>query len=404
LPVRFIREFIKLESSGGVFLFVAAVLALVIANSPLYHYYLELFQLPFSVELGVLKLSKPFLLWINDGLMTIFFLLVGLEIKRELLEGELNSLAKASLPALAALGGMVVPACIYLFFNWGDSVALRGWAIPTATDIAFSLGILSLLGSRIPVSLKIYLTALAIFDDIGAIIIIAIFYTKKISLVLLGIAALLIIVLWILNRAKVVRYAPYFLVGTILWVCVLKSGVHATLAGIVLAFAIPIRDRNNQEVSPLRDLEHKLHPWVAFGVLPLFAFANAGVSFKGVSVSELLGPIPLGIAMGLFVGKQIGIWSATMLGIKAGVVQMPKAANGLSIYGISLIAGVGFTMSLFIGGLAFGGMGVSYAAHLRLGVIVGSLLSGLLGYLILRFVFKPMHYKKNMDVSQVSSS
>ncbi len=322
--------------------------------------------------------------------MTVFFLLVGLEIKREMFEGELNSFAKAALPAIAALGGMLIPAVIYVALNWGNSAALRGWAIPTATDIAFSLGILSLLRTRIPVAMKIFLMALAIFDDIGAIIVIAIFYTKHIYFILLLLGVGLIVVLFILNRLKVMSIIPYALVGIALWLCALKSGVHATLSGIVLAFAIPIRDSRKLDVSPLRNLEHKLHPWVAFGVLPLFAFANAGVSFAGIRFDELFSPVTLGIALGLFVGKQIGIGLASWLGIKLHIARMPHGGNWRGIYGISLVAGVGFTMSLFIGTLAFGSVGDTYPAMVRLGVLVGSFLSGILGYLVLRFAY-PRH-------------
>lgn len=391
LPVKALREFLQIESSGGAVLLAAAILALIIDNSPLHPYYQSLFQLPIAVHVGPLKLEKPLLLWINDGLMAIFFLLVGLEIKREMLEGELNSFSKSVLPALAAIGGMVVPALIYIYFNWSDKTALRGWAIPTATDIAFSLGILAILGKRVSPTLKIFLTALAIFDDVGAIVIIAVFYTKEISIILLFIALGLIIILFIFNRLRITHFAPYFLVGIILWICVLKSGVHATLSGIVLALAIPIRDPADLDLSPLRDLEHKLHPWVAFGVLPIFAFANAGIPFKGMSISDLFGSIPIGIALGLFVGKQVGIWGASMIGIRTGIARMPRGASALGIYGVSLIAGVGFTMSLFIGSLAFGQYGVTYAAQVRLGVMVGSFFSGLLGYLILRTVHNKLH-------------
>ena len=368
-------------------LFIAAVVAIVISNSPWQHYYDMLFSLPLSVHLGVIKLSKPLLLWINDGLMTIFFLLVGLEIKREMIEGELNRLVKAALPAIAAVGGMVVPALIYFYFNRGGTVALRGWAIPTATDIAFSLGILALLGSRLPVSLKIFLTALAIFDDIGAIIIIAVFYTTGISLPMLVAAGFFVVVLFVLNRFRVMSIVPYVLVGIALWICVLKSGVHATLAGIVLAFAIPIRNPKEKDDSPVRRLEHKLHPWVAFGVLPLFAFANAGISFSGLAWEDLLSPVTIGIAAGLFVGKQIGIFFISWVGIKCRIARMPHGANWRGIYGIGLVAGVGFTMSLFIGTLAFGDLGGHYPEMVRLGVIVGSFLSGLLGYVVLRLTF-----------------
>lgn len=392
MPFRTIREFIKLETSSGIILFITAVLAIVVDNSPLSTYYHTFFSLPLSIHLGVLNITKPLLLWVNDGFMTIFFLLVGLEVKREMFEGELSSLAKASMPVIAAVGGMLVPALIYIYFNMGNSVALQGWAIPTATDIAFSLGILALLGSRIPVGLKIYLTALAIFDDIGAIVIIAIFYTKTVSVAMLILAGFFVIVLFILNRLRVMLIAPYAVVGFLLWACVLKSGVHATLAGIILAFAIPIRDPTKEDSSPVRNLEHHLHPWVAFGILPLFAFANAGVSFKGLALSELLSPITLGIAAGLFIGKQIGIWCASWLGVKLGFARLPHGANWSGMYGIALIAGVGFTMSLFIGGLAFGRLGGTYPAMVRLGVILGSFLSGLLGYLVLRFSF-PRHEK-----------
>lgn len=383
MPVRTLREFIKLESSGGIILFAAAVLALIIDNTPLHAYYQAFFHVPLSFRIGAFHLEKPLLLWINDGLMAIFFLLVGLEVKREFLEGELNSKEKAILPGIAAVGGMLVPALIFVVFNFQHAENLRGWAIPTATDIAFSLGILAVLGKRIPLSLKVFLTALAIFDDVGAIVIIAIFYTSHISLMMLLIAVALIILLFVMNRLQVRHFAAYFIVGFALWVCVLKSGVHATLAGIILAFAIPIRDRKQTNISPLRRLEHMLHPWVAFGVLPIFAFANAGVSFWGLTRDAFIGALPLGIALGLFVGKQIGIWGASMLGIRLGIAEMPAGASGWGIYGIALVAGVGFTMSLFIGMLAFGESAHSYAAMVRVGVIVGSLLSGVLGYVIL---------------------
>ncbi|WP_304985506.1 Na+/H+ antiporter NhaA [Coxiella-like endosymbiont] len=385
MQVRTLREFLKLESSGGIVLFIAAVFALILENTPCRTYYEALFNVPLSIQLGPLQLTKPLLLWINDGLMTLFFLLVGLEIKREMFEGELNSLTKASLPAIAGLGGMVVPALIYIAFNWSDPISLRGWAIPAATDIAFSLGILSLLGNRLPIGLKIFLTALAIFDDIGAILIIAIFYTHHISLILLLSTSLLLGLLFLLNRLRVTTITAYILIGVALWFCVLKSGVHATLAGIVLAFAIPIRDRENPRISPLRNLEHKLHSLVAFGVLPVFAFLNAGVSFAGMGLDNLFSPVTWGIALGLFLGKQIGIWSASWLGIKAGWAHMPHGGNWRSLYGISLVAGVGFTMSLFIGTLAFGSVGQHYPAMVRLGVITGSFIAGISGYLILYF-------------------
>ena len=312
---------------------------------------------------------------------------MGLEIKREMFDGKFSSFSTASLPVIAGLGGMIAPPLIYIAFNWGDTTFSRGWAIPTATDIAFSLGILSLLGNRLPIGLKIFLTALAIFDDIGAIVIISIFYTNHISLVLLLSASLLLGLLFLLNRLHVTTVTAYILVGIVLWICVLKSGVHAALAGIALAFAIPICDRENPRVSPLRNVEHKLHSWVAFGVLPIFAFANAGISFSGMGLKNLFSSGTLGIALGLFLGKQIGIFSVCWFSIKSGWAHMPCGGNWRSLYGISLVAGVGFTMSLFIGSIAFSAIGQYYPAIVRLGVIVGSFFSGILGYLILYFTF-----------------
>lgn len=384
MPIKTIREFIKFEASGGIILFAAAVLALIFDNSPLRHYYEGFFDLPLGFHMGPLHLAKPLVLWINEGLMAIFFLLVGLEIKREIFEGELNSLSKVSLPAIAAIGGMAAPALVYVLFNHANAAAMHGWAIPTATDIAFALGILTLLGPRVPLTMKVFLTALAIFDDIGAIVIIAIFYTAKISLLSLGFASICLLLLFILNRAGVKRYTPYIIVGVLLWLAVMQSGVHATLAGVALAFAIPLKG-NGSKVSPLRKLEHGLHPWVAFGVLPIFAFANAGISFAGLHWQHLFTAIPLGIILGLFIGKQIGVFGATLLSIKCGLCKKPRGSSWLGIYGISLIAGVGFTMSLFIGMLAFDEVGTSYAPLVRFGVLSGSLLSGALGYLLLRF-------------------
>ncbi len=386
MPIRRFREFIKLESSAGVILFCTAVLALIIDNTPLHVYYHAFFQLPVSIQLGVLHLKKPLLLWINDGFMAIFFLLVGLEIKREIVEGELSTFSKSVLPAVAAIGGMVVPAIFYIACNYHDSYALRGWAIPAATDIAFSLGILALLGSRIPLSLKVFLTALAIIDDIGAIVVIAVFYSANISFIMLFIAACLIILLILMNYFRVVHISAYIIVGVALWICVLKSGVHATLAGIVVALAIPMFNNKKPSYSPLKSLEHTLHPWVAFGILPIFAFANAGVSFHGLHLDQLFSSVPMGIAGGLFIGKQLGIWGFTMLMVKLGWVKLPRGVSSLGIYGIALVAGVGFTMSLFIGSLAFGEANAQFAAYVRFGVLVGSIVSGILGYIVLHLV------------------
>ncbi len=395
MPFRTLREFIQLETAAGLILFLTAICALIIDNTAWSVYYESFFNTPLTLRLGVIDVTKSILLWINDGLMTIFFCLVGLEIKREIVEGELNSFAKASLPVIAAIGGMLFPAIIYVLFNYKSPHTLDGWAIPTATDIAFSLGILSLLRSRIPLPLKIFLTALAIFDDIGAIAIIAVFYTKHISVSLLLVSAGLVLLLFILNRLRVMSIIPYVIVGIFLWLCVLKSGVHATLSGIALAFVIPIRDRSKMDVSPLRRLEHRLHPWVAFGILPIFAFANAGVSFAGIHFDALLSPVTLGIALGLFLGKQLGISLVTWLSIKLRLARMPHGGTVWGMYGISLVAGVGFTMSLFIGTLAFRGGG-NYPALVRFGVIVGSSLSGMLGYLVLRLSYKPHEHHSLM--------
>ena len=381
-PAAFVREFVRIEASGGILLCIAAVFALLWANSPAGGLYLGLLETPVVVQIGALGIAKPLLLWINDGLMAIFFLLVGLEIKREILTGELSSPAKAALPAIAAVGGMAAPAAVYAAFNWGDPETLRGWAIPAATDIAFALGVLSLLGRRAPASLKIFLLALAILDDLGAIVIIALFYTADLSIgsLLLGGAGL--VGLAALNRAGVTRIAPYVLLGVFVWICVLKSGVHATLAGVALAFAIPLR--TGRDTSPLHRLEHMLHPWVTFGILPVFAFANAGVSLIGLSPADLLEPVPLGIALGLFLGKQIGVVGAAFMAVRLGWAGLPAGASWGQFYGVALLTGIGFTMSLFIGTLAF--PDPSYGAALRVGVLGGSVLAAIAGYLVLRLL------------------
>jgi NhaA family Na+:H+ antiporter len=375
--------FIRTEAASGAILLATAALALLAANSPLAGLYGALLDLPVGARVGALALQKPLLLWINDGLMAIFFLLVGLEIKRELIEGELSTRAQAALPCLAALGGMVVPALIYAAVNLGDPAALHGWAIPAATDIAFALGVLALLGSRIPASLKVFLAALAIIDDLGAIVIIAIFYSGALSAWSLGLAGGVMLCLLALNRAGVRSRAPYMLLGIALWLFVLKSGVHATLAGVAVALAIPIAE-DEAGRSPLRELEHLLHPWVAYLVMPAFAFANAGVSFSGITVAHLFAGVPLGIALGLFVVKQVGAFGAAWLAIRAGWARMPEGADWTMLYGACMLAGIGFTMSLFIGTLAFDL--ASFGAPVRLGVLTGSALSGIAGYLVLRFV------------------
>jgi NhaA family Na+:H+ antiporter len=383
-PFNKLREFLRLEAASGIILVVAAALAMALANSPLGAHYDAFFDIPVIMQVGDLSIAKPLLLWINDGLMAIFFLLVGLEIKREIREGELAARDQALLPCIAALGGMIVPAVIYAALNWGDAQQMRGWAIPTATDIAFALGVLTLLGSRVPVALKVFLTALAIIDDLGAIVIIALFYTHGLSLESLVLAAVALAVLLTLNLMKVVRVSVYVLVGIALWVFVLKSGVHATLAGVAIAMAIPMRNPKDPEQSPLIDLENKLHIWVAYGILPLFAFANAGVSLAGLSFASLFEALPLGIAIGLFLGKQVGVFGATWLAVKSGLSRMPEGTTWPQIYGAALLAGIGFTMSLFIGTLAFNAP--EQAAQVRLGVLGGSLTSAIVGYLFLRAV------------------
>lgn len=378
-----LNDFLDLESASGILLVFAAILAMVVANSPLAALYGSLIELPLGVRVGALEIEKPLLLWVNDGLMAVFFFLVGLELKREVLEGQLSDPKEIVLPALGALGGMLVPAAIYIWVNQGDSTALQGWAIPAATDIAFALAILALLGSRVPLSLKIFLVSVAIFDDVGAIVIIALFYTSDLSVAALVTAAACLPVLFLLNRRGVMEKTPYILIGLVIWVAVLKSGVHATLAGVVLAVFIPMRNQE-EEASPLHDIEHDLHTAVAFGILPVFAFANAGISLADLSVDSFLHPVPLGIIAGLFVGKQLGVFLFCLLGVLLGIARLPDGLRWAHIYGTALICGVGFTMSLFIGSLAFEETGVNLLFDERLGIIVGSLISGICGYLVLR--------------------
>lgn len=377
-----------MEAAGGIVLVIAAAVALLIANTPLfpfYDYVLNGIKFHFgfvSQENGFnLQLEKSILLWINDGLMALFFFLVGLEIKRELVEGELSTRDRALLPALAAIGGMVVPALIFWAINKDHSSNLSGWAIPSATDIAFALGVLALLGSKVPVSLKILLTAIAVIDDLGAIIVIALFYGHGLHPVPLYFAAAALAGLFMLNHRNVCSIPAYVILGVILWVSVLESGVHATLAGVVAALFVPTRDRRDPEYSPLKTLEHSLHPWIVFGVLPLFAFANAGVPFSGMGFHSLVDPVTLGIILGLFFGKQLGIFSVLFIAIKLGLSAKPAGTSWVQLYGVSILCGIGFTMSLFIGGLAYND--VEMQAAVRLGVLLGSVLSAGVGYLIL---------------------
>lgn len=384
----FISKFFRLESAGGILLMFAALLAIILANTPLRPLYALLIETPVEIRIGALEVAKPLLLWINDGLMAVFFFLVGLELKRELVEGELSDKRNIILPGLGAVGGMVIPALLYSYFNSGDPVAMKGWAIPAATDIAFALGILSLLGSRVPVSIKIFLTSLAIFDDIGAILIIAVFYTANISVEALVVVACCIPVLAFMNIRNTASKSMYILVGVIMWVATLKSGVHATLAGVVLAMFIPMKSADGSH-SPLKDMEHDLHFAVAFFVLPIFAFANAGISLEGVGIEQVMHNVPLGIALGLFVGKQIGVFGFCWLGVQLKLTSLPKGMNLGSLYGAAALCGVGFTMSLFIGSLAFEETSVNLLFDERLGIILGSLASGIIGYLVLNATLRP---------------
>jgi NhaA family Na+:H+ antiporter len=377
-----IGDFIRLESSAGILLLASAIVAMFVANSPVAHAYEALLNTPVAVQVGALAINKPLLLWINDGLMALFFLLVGLEIKREFLEGELSSAAQVVLPGMGALGGMIVPAAIYAWLNWGDQVAMDGWAIPVATDIAFALALLGTFGRRVPISLKVFLLTLAIFDDLAAIVIIAIFYSGDLSVGSLLFGAGVLAVALAMNRAGVMRTSSYIILGVVLWVAVLKSGVHATLAGVLIAFCIPMRDKSGR--SPLRDLENDLHGPVAYAILPIFAFANAGLSLSGMSPQDLAHPVTLGVVLGLFAGKPVGILLFVGLAAMLGFVRLPRGVTWLQVLGVAFACGIGFTMSLFIAGLAFEHGSGQYFAGDRLGIIVGSVLSAVVAYLLLQ--------------------
>ena len=393
MAIKRIKAFFEFEAAGGIVLALAAIAAMIIANTPLNVWYEAFIHAPVSIRIGEFGIAKDASHWINDGLMAIFFFLVGLELKREVLIGELSNVKQIILPAGAALGGMIMPAIIYLLFNFNEPEFWKGWAIPAATDIAFAIGILSLLGNRVPNSLKVFLVSIAIFDDIGAILIIALFYTSDLSLGSLAIAGLCIPFLYLLNRRNVTSITPYLLIGVIMWIAVLKSGIHATLAGVVLALFIPMFDRTDPEHSPLEELEHDLQNTVSFGILPLFAFANAGISLEGAGFAELFHSVPLGIAAGLFIGKQMGVMLMCWLIFKLGLSTMPNGMNFKQIYGAALLCGVGFTMSLFIGGLAFAGDTTLFDE--RLGIIMGSIVSGIAGYIMLKTTLKE-------DISSIS--
>jgi Na+:H+ antiporter, NhaA family len=392
-----IRRFLAMESAGGILLMLSAILAIICANTFFADLYDAFLHTKFTIGFGDdVKLSKELILWINDGLMAIFFFLVGMEIKREMVEGELSTLKKALLPFFAAAGGVTAPALIFLFINSGDSTTTQGWAIPTATDIAFALGLLALFGSRVPLSLKVFLTAVAVIDDLGAIVIIALFYTEDISLQSIGVSGTCFVILLLLNLRGVSRMTPYILVGLVMWVAVLKSGVHATIAGVVLGFMIPLSVKNASGESMLKSAEHTLHPWVAYFILPLFAFANAGINFDGMSMSMASDPVPLGIAAGLFFGKQIGIFTVCFTLIKLKLAKLPEDSTWLQFYGVCIMCGIGFTMSLFIGGLAFNS--TFLITETKIGVMAGSITSGIVGYIVLSIALKGGGSRSPYDV------
>jgi len=384
--MQLIRRFFAHEAAGGVLLIAAAAFALLLANSMFADAYRAFFAIEVEVRVAEFQVLKPLLLWINDGLMAIFFFTVGLELKREVLEGELSTPSQVALPAFAALGGMLVPALVYAWLNWGNAVAMRGWAIPTATDIAFALGVLLLLGKSVPNSLKLFLVTLAIVDDVGAIVIIALFYTVDLAPISLALAAACLAILFALNRFRVETVAPYLLVGALMWLSVLKSGVHATLAGVLLAMFIPISTRSG--TSPLRQLEQSLHATVAFAVLPLFALANCGVTLTGLGREALLAAVPLGVALGLIVGKPLGVLAFSAVAIALGLARLPARSNLAMFVGVACLTGIGFTMSLFIGSLAFEHADPAHAVDERIGILLGSVVSAFAGVAMIRLGLK----------------
>lgn len=379
-----IKKFLKLESASGILLLIFASLAILWANTPLKDLYFDLLDTPVQVRFGSFNIDKPLLMWINDGFMAIFFTLVGMEVKRELMIGAISSYQRAIFPAVGAVGGMVVPVAIFMLLNANNPEFQSGWAIPMATDIAFALGVLALLGKRVPAALKIFLLALAIIDDLGAIIVIALFFSHDLSITALIISAIGIITLILLNRSGVTKISIYAVTGLILWAAVLKSGVHATLAGVILGFCVPLKGKDGE--TPLEDFEHMLSPWCAFAILPLFAFANAGVSMEGMSLSTLASPLTLGVALGLFVGKALGVFSFSYIAVKLGIAQLSAGINFKQIFAVSVLCGIGFTMSMFLAGLSFGGAesDSDFISLARLGILLGSAISAVLGYILLK--------------------
>ncbi|MCL7725096.1 Na+/H+ antiporter NhaA [Actinobacillus pleuropneumoniae] len=384
-----IQKFLKLEAASGILLLVSALLAMIFANTDLNQLYFSFLQTEVAIKFGAFSIDKPLLMWVNDGFMAVFFILVGMEVKRELFEGSLSSYQKAIFPAVAALGGMVVPALVYWFINQNHPEYQSGWAIPMATDIAFALGIVALLSKQVPPALKVFLLALAIIDDLGAIIVIALFFSHEMSMQALTIASIAIVILVAMNRYKVTGLINYAIIGTILWASVLKSGVHATLAGVVIGFCIPLRGKNGE--APLHHLEHALAPWCSFAILPLFAFSNAGVSLEGMSLDKLASPLPLGVALGLIIGKPVGVFLFSYVAVLLGIAKVPEGINLKQIFAIAVLCGIGFTMSMFIAGLAFGEEDASESvlALARLGILMGTFVAAIIGYFLLKITTKP---------------
>ena len=391
-----LKKLVNHDAAGGILLVIAAVLAMIMANTSLNDFYVGLFQeTMIEVSIGTLEIRKPILLWVNDGLMAIFFFLVGLEVKREVMEGHLQSKDQIMLPAIAAIAGITVPALIYAAFNHEQPIGINGWAIPAATDIAFALGVFSLFGKILPLPLKLFLLSVAIFDDIGAIIIIALFYSSELSTLSLIIGMYGLVLLFIFNRINIPSAGLYILVGAVIWAAVLKSGVHATLAGFAIAMFIPLNREDRSGKKMLHHLEHKLHPWVSFVILPIFAFANAGVTFVGTTTDQMFNSVVIGIMLGLFVGKQIGIFGACHIAVKLGIAKLPARVTMRQLYGTSILCGIGFTMSLFIGGLAFEGQDPSYLNSVKVGVLAGSLISAIVGGIVIKRTAKKMPESEN---------
>ncbi|MCT8687555.1 Na+/H+ antiporter NhaA [Glaesserella parasuis] len=395
--IQHIRKFLQLESASGILLLAFAMLAMLFANTPLKDLYFDFLSMPVSIQIGLFSIHKPLLMWVNDGFMAVFFVLIGLEVKREMMVGAISSYQRAIFPAIGALGGMIVPALVFTLINSDSPEFQQGWAIPMATDIAFALGVLGLLGKRVPFALKIFLLALAIIDDLGAIVVIAIFFSHELSTTALISAVIAITALIIMNRMRVTAICAYMVVGLILWASVLKSGVHATLAGVIIGFCVPLKGKNGEE--PLAHFEHILAPWCSFVILPLFAFSNAGVSVAGMSLSTLFSPLTMGVALGLLVGKTLGVFSFSFLAVKLGIAQLSEGINFKQIFAVSILCGIGFTMSMFLAGLAFGGDEADgqFISLARLGILIGSGISAVLGYYLLKLCTMPNIHINNLS-------